>query len=83
MAGESERLELIASVRNLTSGPIKDIQRSMRAMAAEGAQFHKLGVVQSKSHTEALLQLRREVTNLAERMKSGSRPRSPVSEFQV
>ena len=29
-----DRLELIASVKNLTSGPLKDIQRSMRALAA-------------------------------------------------
>jgi hypothetical protein len=40
-----DRLELIASVKNLTSGPLKDIQRSMRALAADTTASHKLGVV--------------------------------------
>jgi Phage tail lysozyme len=65
-----ERLELIASVKNLTSGPIRDIQRSMRALAADSTQAHKLGIVQSKDHTEQLYKLRREVTAVGDRVRN-------------
>jgi hypothetical protein len=46
--------ELIASVKNLTSGPLKDIQRSMRALAADTTSSHKVGIQQSKEHAIAL-----------------------------
>ena len=69
-----DRLELIASVKNLTSGPIRDIQRSMRALAADASGAHKLGTLQAKGHTEALYQLRREVGEVAGRVKQGLAP---------
>jgi hypothetical protein len=64
-----DRLELIASVKNLTSGPLKDIQRSMRALAADTTASHKLGVQWSKSHSLALNDLRKSVTDVGDRVR--------------
>lgn len=40
-----DRLELIASVKNLTSGPLRDIQRSMRAPTPISVQQLRVMVV--------------------------------------
>lgn len=48
-----DKLELIASVKNLTSGPIRDIQRSLRALAADSKAAHRLGISQAKSYALA------------------------------
>jgi hypothetical protein len=70
----TNRLELIASVKNLTSGPIKDIQRSMRTLAADSKAANQLGIQPTKSHALALHDLRRQVGDVSERMKAGLRP---------
>jgi hypothetical protein len=45
------------------------MQRSLRSLAADTGDFHKRRIVHSKAHTEALLQLRRQVTDVSERVK--------------
>jgi hypothetical protein len=74
MAGQDEAMVLAARVVDQFSPTLKQMQRSLRSVAAETGGFHKQGIVQSKSHTEALLQLRREVTNVGERVKAGLTP---------
>jgi uncharacterized protein (TIGR02594 family) len=56
-----DRLELVASVKNLTRGPIADIARSMRALAADTKIGHQQGATFAKEHALALTNLRRQV----------------------
>jgi hypothetical protein len=69
-----ERLELIGSVKNLTSGPIRDIRRSMLALAADSKAAHQLGIVQTRSHALALHELQRNVAASADRIKTTLTP---------
>jgi uncharacterized membrane protein YgcG len=71
---ESDSLRMAAEITDRFSKPLKDLQRSLRSLAAETSSAHKTGTVSAKGHTESLLQLRREVTNVADRMKSGLAP---------
>jgi len=50
------------------------MQRSLRALSAETTATHKLGQIQAKGHTEQLYKLRREVNDVADRVKSGLSP---------
>jgi hypothetical protein len=69
MAGSDEALRLSAEIVNKWSGPLKEMQRSLRSLSAETAASHKLGTVQAKSHTESLLALKREVTAVGDRVR--------------
>jgi hypothetical protein len=74
MAGQEEAMILAARVVDQFSPTLKSLQRSLRSLSAETNAFHKGGIVQSKSHAESLLALRREVGAVGDRVKSGLTP---------
>jgi hypothetical protein len=74
MAGSEDALVLAARVVDQFSPTLKMMQRSLRSLAAETGGFHKQGIVQGKAHTEALYQLRRQVTDVGDHVKGSLTP---------
>jgi hypothetical protein len=68
---QEESMKLAVEIVNRAGPVLKDLQRSMRSLAAETTAAHKLGQLQAKGHTEALFKLRREVNYVADRVKCG------------
>jgi hypothetical protein len=71
---ETESLRMAAEIVDKFSKPLSDLKRSLRSMAADSKVAHQLGQVQAKSHTESLLALRRQVTDVADRVKGSLSP---------
>jgi hypothetical protein len=69
-----EQLRMIATLTDAWSPQLKQMQRSLRSLAAETGGFHKQGITSSKSHTESLLALRREVTAVGDRVRGTLAP---------
>jgi hypothetical protein len=72
--GQEEAMVLAARVVDQFSPTLKSLQRSLRSLSAETNAFHKGGIAQSKSHSESLLALRREVTAVGDHVKAGLTP---------
>jgi hypothetical protein len=51
------------------SPQLKQMQRSLRSLAAETGQFHKTSITQSKEHTVAFNDLRKSVVDVGDRVR--------------
>jgi hypothetical protein len=57
MAASDETLRLVAELLDRTSGPLKDIQKSLKATADVAKSMHAAGVSQAKEHAKAYKEL--------------------------
>ena len=74
MSSQDETLRLAATVVDKWSAPLKDMQRSLRSLAAETSSVHKAGTAQAKTHSLALGDLKKSVGEVGDRINSGLRP---------
>jgi hypothetical protein len=74
MAGDAEALRMAAEIVDKFSGPLKEMQRQLRAFSEYGQKAHKEGVSGAKAHEESIHKLRdafRQTTDIA---KGGFEP---------
>ena len=70
MAGADESLVLAARVVDAFSPTLKDLQRSLRSIAATTKQTHSESTKYAKDHTAALSELKMTLTQTGERVRS-------------
>jgi hypothetical protein len=74
MAGQDEQLVLAAKIVDQFSPTIRDLQRSLRSLAATTSETHKAGTSQAKTHATALADLGRATREASEHFKAGLAP---------
>jgi len=71
---DPDTLRLAAKISDEFSGPLRDMQRSLRSFAAQTAGLHKQGIAAAKDHGKAFHEMQRSVHELTDRVKGGLTP---------